>query len=188
MKIENVQKLKFSQRIASLSLKVNTFGYIQGRTEGYRSALACTADKKECTNFYFEATIETKSETGDVRIGIATSSMELNGPAGLDKYAYAIGSKNGYAFHCSKRMCACERFGINDIISVYYIKQKNGDPAVFFFRNGNPVDAPFSVLDPGDYWPAVSVYQAATVYVNFGPYFAFETKVNAFLEAHLIYE
>ena len=164
---------KFTRKLASPAITIGSDKITLTGSAGYRSAIATSL--KAHSSLYFEAQLE--NDEGYARIGIATTQSELNGPIGMDEFGYSYGNKNGYGFHRSRRVVFGERFSKTDILSVYFYKGKKDAMTLEFFINGNRLNRKFENVDPGEYWPAVSLYGNCCVSFNFGAYFAYETKI-----------
>ncbi|KAI4291466.1 Set1/Ash2 histone methyltransferase complex subunit ASH2 [Pancytospora philotis] len=135
-------------------------------SQGYRSAVAGKAKKGQVAlPLYFEATIE--NDEGYARVGVATTDCELGGPVGIDAEGYSYGNKNGYGFHRGKRVRMGERFFVHNILSVY-LYEEGGSLRLRFFINGSEAERGFCNLRPGDYRPAVSLYNGCRVSLYFG--------------------
>lgn len=165
---------KFSKKYTHKAIKISDCKTVVRGAGGYRSAIAIS--QKHFMPLYFEAQIE--NDEGYARIGVATLGSELNGPVGIDSQGYSYGNKNGYGFHRSRRIAFGERFGKNDILSVYLYKDRR-DTILEFFINGNKMNKRFEKIRQDEYWPAVSLFSGCAVSANFGPYFAYETKAKA---------
>lgn len=129
---------------------------------------------KSSDEIYFEVQID--NSCGSLRAGFATRECELSGPIGMDKHGYSYGSKNGYGFHNSVRVTFGERMNSKDVLSAF-LHRIDGVRVLEFFINGCKVPGLFTGLSDNDYYPAVSLYGGCTVTTNFGPYFAYETKI-----------
>lgn len=163
----------FSKKYSSPAIKKSEATNKIKSRGGYRSALFTSTQYSD--TFYFEVQIE--STTGFVRAGIATKEYEMNGPVGIDKNGYSYGSRNGYGFHNSIRKRFGERIAAGMILSIHLVKNEDGR-ILKFYLNGEEVGNVFAVLDDQTYWPAVSLYgKSSAVFMNFGPYFAYETKI-----------
>lgn len=164
----------FTRRYTHRTLKISPCQTCLEGSSGYRSAIATCA--KSLMPLYFEAKLE--NNEGYARIGVATKDCELNGPIGIDDQGYSYGNKNGYGFHKSKRITMGDRFGENDILSVY-LYGKADELKLQFFINGVKIDKDFPDVRPGIYWPAISLYGHCRVALNMGPWLAYELKIKA---------
>lgn len=150
---------------------------------GYRTALSTHG--VSFGRLYFE--MEVKNGSGAVRVGVATLSAEINGPVGIDVEGYSYGSRNGYAFHKSKRKRYGAPYGYRDIVGVLVMVSdgptvledsknnvdRNDMSYIRFSKNGKEMGIAYNTLPTKVLYPAVSLYDGCCVTFNFGPYFAF---------------
>lgn len=166
---------------ASVALSDNNLT-ATGRSIGYRTILATQGLRRG--KMYFE--VEVASSKGAVRIGIATPSVEVNGPVGMNAEGYSYGSKNGYAFHMARRKRYGPSYGYRDIIGVLLVLETNspvscekkcctdrGISYVKFSKNGTSLGVAYEDLKEAEFRPAISLYGGSAATFNFGPYFAF---------------
>lgn len=150
---------------------------------GYRTALSTHG--LSFGKLYFE--MEVKNGCGAARVGIATLSAEINGPVGMDMQGYSYGSRNGYAFHMSRRKRYGTPYGYRDTVGVFVVAsdgptiledsedhvERNDVSYIRFSKNGKELGIAYSTLPSRVLYPAVSLYDGCCVTFNFGPYFAF---------------
>jgi Set1/Ash2 histone methyltransferase complex subunit ASH2 len=122
---------------------------------------------------------------GHVRLGWSMRTGELQAPVGYDKWSYAIRDIGGSLVHRSQRQDAWggegwAGFGPGDVVGCGIFL--DGDsPHIRFFLNGECLGnfviskgkrvggVAFSV-EPGCYYPAVSLYMGGGARANFGPH------------------
>ena len=138
-------------------------------------------------------------EDGHTRIGWCTESGDLNAPVGYDINSYSYRDVNGTKFHESRGGEYGDAYGPGDVIGcllkmgdppaarrerqrislkgVEYIveeersREESIGSQIAFFRNGKAQGVAYENVWAEVYYPAVSLYKAATVEVNFGPDF-----------------
>jgi Set1/Ash2 histone methyltransferase complex subunit ASH2 len=154
-------------------------------------------------SWYFEVRVgePLHGEDGHTRLGWCTEMGELQAPVGFDINSYGYRDVGGSKFHKSVGEAYGESYGPGDVIGCHLrmgdpagsaarrqrISIKGQEfvveeerprvvstgSAISFFKNGIPQGVAFSDVYAEVYYPAVSLFKAATVMCNFGPDFAF---------------
>jgi len=130
--------------------------------------------------YFWEAEIlkplKITSSTAHIRLGWSTRQGHLQAPVGYDKWSFGYRDINGSKVHDGIRDDIYgESFGPGDIIGCC-INLDDGAPEnnqIRFFKNGKDQGIAFRGIEiaQGIYYPAISLYNAASVRVNFGPSF-----------------
>ena len=136
---------------------------------------------------------------GHTRIGWSMRTAELQAPVGYDQWSYGLRDISGSKIHNSKRddRWGGFSFGPGDIVgfAIFLLPSKDNNYQntqltnhIRFFKNGEPMGqfiiskgirtggAAFDNIQPGTYYPAVSIYMGASVKVNFGPHFVYPPR------------
>lgn len=120
---------------------------------------------------------------------------DLQAPVGYDKWSFGFRDISGSKIHCSKREdnWGGETFGPGDVVGCAISlppkdDQNAGVNHIRFFKNGMPMGqfviskgkreggAAFSPIPDGVYYPAISLYMAASVKMNPGPHFIYPPR------------
>jgi SPRY domain len=130
---------------------------------------------------------------GHVRLGWSMRTGELQAPVGYDKWSYAIRDMGGSLVHKSHRQDAwwsgydSIEFGPGDVVGCALCLDTTDDPHIRFFLNGEclghfviskgkRVGGVAFTIEPGCYYPAVSLYMGGGVRANFGPHWIYPPK------------
>jgi SPRY domain len=130
---------------------------------------------------------------GHVRLGWSMRTGELQAPVGYDKWSYAIRDMGGSLVHKSHRQDSwwsgydSIEFGPGDVIGCALCLDTTDDPHIRFFLNGEclghfviskgkRVGGVAFTIEPGCYYPAVSLYMGGGVRANFGPNWIYPPK------------
>jgi SPRY domain len=130
---------------------------------------------------------------GHVRLGWSMRTGELQAPVGYDKWSYAIRDLGGSLVHKSHRQDSwwsgydSIEFGPGDVVGCALCLDTTDDPHIRFFLNGEclghfviskgkRVGGVAFTIEPGCYYPAVSLYMGGGVRANFGPNWIYPPK------------
>ena len=169
--------------------------------KGYRMVRATHGVSDGC--YYYEVKVGAplNDEDGHVRIGWSTEAGDVQAPVGYDANSYSYRDVSGTKFHESLGSEYGEGYGAGDVIGcmlvmgspaasrrerqrvvikgVEYVveEERSRTPSVgsymAFYKNGLPLGPAFTDVWAEVYYPAASLYKAATLTFNFGPKFAF---------------
>jgi Set1/Ash2 histone methyltransferase complex subunit ASH2 len=130
-----------------------------------------------------------------MRIGFATSNLDLETPVGTDLNSYSYRDLDGSVFHDGYRKAYSCSYGINDIIGCLIklqpqkpkIKGKEDSKfiesegsEIHYFKNGEYLGKAFENIYEGCYFPAVALYQYARVEINITKKLAFPRVLTDF--------
>ena len=151
--------------------------------------------------WYFEVKVcaPQGGEDGHCRLGWCTESADVNTPVGYDTNSYAYRDIGGTKFHESIGAEYGEAYGPGDVVGcllvmgdppatvrmrqrinlkgVEYLVEEERDrvsshgSSITFYKNGVSQGAAFTDVWAEVYYPAASLFKAATVTFNFGPDF-----------------
>lgn len=154
-------------------------------------------------SWYFEVRVSEplNDEDGHTRLGWCTEMGELQAPVGFDVNSYSYRDIGGMKFHESLGAQYGASYGPGDVIGChlrmgdpagsaarrqritikgqeYVVEEERPRVAsvgssISFFKNGKPQGVAFTDVWAEVYYPAVSLFKAASVTCNFGPTFAF---------------
>ena len=154
-------------------------------------------------SWYYEVTVcaPQNNEDGHTRIGWSTEAGDVQAPVGYDVNSYSYRDVNGAAFHESTGKDYGQPYGPGDVIGclltmgdppaarrerqrislkgVEYIVEEERQRVVSagsqlaFYKNGESQGVAFEGVWAEVYYPAASLYKAATVEFNFGPTFKY---------------
>lgn len=143
---------------------------------GYRTILGeCGLERG---SFYFEVIL--KNSVGGVRVGFTGTERVIDGPMGVEKESYAIGSANGYIFNDSTRIKYAYPFKKGDVVGCYCflsegesvfsdrfdeVIERKGS-YISFSINGEDLGVAYYGIK-GIMWPGISLSHKAKVHVNF---------------------
>ena len=119
-------------------------------------------------------TVSEEGEAPHVRLGWSTRMGELQAPVGYDKHSYGYRDMAGSKVNNSIRLDHYgEAFGPGDIIGCYLrlCQADSSKNEIRFFKNGKDQGVAYKEIPSGIFFPAVSLFKAAKVRVNFGPSF-----------------
>jgi len=169
--------------------------------KGYRMARATHGVSSG--SWYFEVQVgePLHGEDGHTRLGWCAEMGELQAPVGFDTNSYGYRDVGGIKFHQSVGAGYGESYGPGDVIGCHlrmgepagsaarrqritikgqeYVVEEERPrvpsmgSSISYFKNGISQGVAFSDVWAEVYYPAVSLYKAATVTCNFGPDFAF---------------
>lgn len=130
-----------------------------------------------------------------MRLGWSMRTGDLQAPVGYDKWSFGFRDIGGSKIHCSKREdnWGGETFGPGDVVGCAISLPPKDDlnggvNHIRFFKNGMPMGqfviskgkreggAAFSPIPDGVYYPAISLYMAASVKMNPGPHFIYQPR------------
>ena len=198
----DVVQLSRSARAPQLGLKEDRAGVACTATgyKGYRMVRATHGVASGCWYYEVKVLEAQNGEEGHTRLGWCTEAGDLNAPVGYDVNSYSYRDVGGSKFHESRGSDYGEPYGAGDVIGcllkmgdppasrrerqrislkgIEYIveeersRTESAGSQIAFFRNGRPQGVAFSDVWAEVYYPAASLYKAATVEVNFGPHFA----------------
>lgn len=197
----SVVQLSRSARAPQIALKEDERGVALTAVgyKGYRMVRATHGVASG--SWYYEVTVgePLNGEDGHTRIGWSSEAGELQAPVGYDVNSYSYRDVNGAVFHESSGKEYGASYGPGDVIGclltmgdppaarrerqrislkgVEYIVEEERQrvvstgSSVSFFKNGVSQGVAFEGVWAEVYYPAASLYKAATVEFNFGPNF-----------------
>lgn len=127
---------------------------------------------------------------GHVRLGWSMRTGELQAPVGYDKWSFGFRDVQGSIVHQSQRQDAWGGegdFGEGDVIGCGICLDADIGPHIRFFVNGEcrgnfviskgkRVGGVAFEIEPGTYYPAVSLYMGGAVRANFGPHWIYPPR------------
>lgn len=171
---EGHKQITLSKLKSSRNYEINKLSAtLSGGYRLCRASRKIPIDKKYYWEFQF---LEESPEGSHVRFGIATTSADMEGPVGVDKYGYAVRDL-GWSYHEShryKKFGKTPSFRPGDVVGFGFIP---GDKYISLemFINDGPGIIIFDDIELDNKWiPSFSIYNGACVKACFRRPFSYD--------------